>query len=134
MSPFIRFLCGLILSTFIYPLGIFILFACVLGFMALYNWYLSSWDGGVKIFRAFAGAVFSWNAAKFYLLGWGVGVIMVLWMTYQNFKPEIQENSASPWRWLIAFGNMRRRYINSFFRAWMRAVRPKRKPVDTKRE
>lgn len=68
------------------------------------------------------------------MLFWGVGIVMVCALTYQNFKPEIQENPVSPWRWLITLGNLRRRYIISFSRAWMRAVLPKRKPSDTKPE
>lgn len=131
MSPFIRLSVGLIISTFIYPLGIFILFTCVLGVISLHEWYLTSWNGGMHVFRVFVKTIFSWHAIKFYLLAWGVGIVMVCSLTYQNFKPEIQENSDSPWRWLITLGNLRRRYINSFARAWMRALRPKRKSKNT---
>lgn len=125
---------GLFFSTFIYPLGIFFLFASVLGVTSLYEWYLNLWDRGPHIFRIYLEAIFSWGAIKFYLLAWGVGIVMVCSLTYQNFKPDIQANPVSPWRWLITLGNLRRRYINSFFRAWMRAVRPRRKHTDSKPE
>lgn len=67
------------------------------------------------------------------MLFWVIGVVIVCTLTYQNFKPEIQENTDSTWRWLITLGNLRRSYIKSFFRAWMRALRPKRKPIDRPR-
>lgn len=131
MSPFIKLLVGLLISTFMYPLGIFILFTCVLGVTSLYEWYLTSWDRGMHVLRVYVETIFSWSAVKLYLLAWGVGIVIVCSLTYQNFKPVIQENKDSPLRWLITLGNLRRRYINSFSKAWMRALRPKRKPTDT---
>lgn len=131
MSPFIRLSVGLIILTFIYPLGIFILFTCVLGIISLHEWYLTSWNGGTHVFRVFLKTIFSWSAIKFYLLAWGVGIVMICSLTYKKFKPEIQKNTDSPWLWLITLGNLRRRYINSFARTWMRALRPKRKPQNT---
>ena len=134
MSAHIKLVVGLVISTFIYPIGIFILFASILGITSLYEWYLSFWSRGSHIFEIYLETMFSWGAIRFYLLAWGVGIVMVISLTYRNFKPEIQENPASPWGWLVTLGNLRRRYINSFARYWMRAVRPKRKHTDTRHE
>ena len=134
MNAYIKLVLGLMFTTVIYPLGIFFLFASVLGITSLYEWHSNSWNRGSHIYSIFLKSIFSWAAIKFYLLAWGVGIVMVGSLTYQNFKPEIQENPVSHWRWLITLGTLRRRYTNSFFRAWMRAVRPKRKSKDTKSE
>ena len=131
MIALTKFILGLIISTFIAPLGIFLLFSCIGGAIGVYKWYLNSWEQGWDIILIVFKTTFSWSAIKFYLLAWSVGIVMVCSLTYQNFKPEIQENSDSPWRWLITLGNLRRRYINSFFRAWMRALRPKQKSKNT---
>ena len=86
MASLTKFIFGLILSTFIAPLGILFLFSCIGVVIGLYKWYLNSWEQGQDIFSLVLTTTFSWGAIKFYLLAWGVGIVMVCSMTYQNFK------------------------------------------------
>jgi hypothetical protein len=41
------------------------------------------------VFLLVLTTTFSWGAIKFYLLAWGIGIVMVCSLTYQNFKLEI---------------------------------------------
>ena len=90
MRAYLKLMVGLVLATLIYPLGIFLLFSFVLGGAGLYEWYLNSWDRGSHVLGIFLKTIFSWGAIKFYLLAWGVGILMVCSVTYQNFKTEIR--------------------------------------------
>ena len=90
MISLAKFIFGLTLSTLIAPLGILFLFFCIGVVIGLYKWYLNSWEQGQDILLLVLATTFSWGAIKFYLLVWGVGILMVCSMTYQNFKKEIR--------------------------------------------
>jgi hypothetical protein len=57
--------------------------------VGVYKWYLNSWERGAEVMAVVFEITFSWAAMKFYLLAWGVGIVMVFSMAYQNLKPEI---------------------------------------------
>jgi hypothetical protein len=91
MISLTKFILGLISTTFIAPLCFLLLFFCIGSVVGLYKWHLNSWEQGTEIMVAIFEISFSWAAIKFYLLAWGVGILMVCYMTYGQFKLSIHE-------------------------------------------
>lgn len=91
MISLTKFIFGLLLTTFIAPLGVLFLFSCIGSVVGVYKWYLNSWKQGAEVIAIVFGITFSWEAIKFYLLAWGVGLVMVCTMAYQEFKPWIHQ-------------------------------------------